>query len=103
MEINITELTDDEINSRMSDLYKKLSIIGNLPTYNQFMVDQIYQLIDSYQDERERRNKLDIDSGCVLDTDKVPEKKMIEKKTEKKVVKMPTTFNKVYKKKKEEE
>lgn len=99
---NITELSDDEINSRISDLYKKLSIIGNLPTYNQFMIDQIYHLIDTYKYEQERRIKNPIDSGCVLDTEKMPEKKVVEKKSEKKIVKMPTTFNKVYKQKKEE-
>lgn len=100
--MNITELSNEEINSRISDLYNKLSIISNLPSYNQFMIDQVYHLIDTYQDEQERRNKITNDSGCVLDTDKMPEKKVIEKKSEKKVIKMPTTFNKVYKQKKEE-
>lgn len=101
---DITKLTDDEINSRISDLYKRLGIISNLPMATQPIIDQLYNLVDMYQDEQVRRMNTNVDTGVVLDTDKMPEKKQAEVKKEKttKVVK-PSNFNKVYKKKKEEE
>lgn len=101
MDENITELSDDEINSRISDLFNKLAIIANLPSMDQSMVDQIYSLIDFYQGEQQRRISNTDDSGVVLDTDELPKKKEPVKKVSKeRVIKIPTNVNKVYKNKK---
>lgn len=101
---DITKLSDDDINNRISDLYKRLSAVANLPMKTQALVDQLYNLVDMYQNEQARRMDTKIDTGVVLDTDKMPEKKQAEATKKEKATKVikPSNFNKVYKNKKEE-
>lgn len=99
---NITELTDEVINNKISEIYKKLRILNTLPKKEQYAIDQLYNLLDEYNFEKERRSiKEDNKSNVVLDTEEIPEKKEeeITTKPKKNIVKKPSTFNKVYKNK----
>ena len=100
---NIINLSDDELNHQISELYKRLGMIAGNPMATQQLINQLYSLVDLYQAEQLRRMEKDEDTGVVLDTDKMPEKKQIESTTKGKSTKVirPSNFNKVYKQKKE--
>lgn len=58
-------LTDAEIQSRISDLYTKLSSVYRMPNPNSYVIDQIQMAIATYQNAYQARQ----DSRRENDTD----------------------------------
>jgi hypothetical protein len=55
LEINLSELTDDELNDRISDLYARVKFFG--PNGNANFLGQIYMLIEEATNEQVLRSE----------------------------------------------